>query len=115
MIINNQLSFAYAGFGSSSFAGPNGVSTNQSFMGAMASINNIIMAPLQNKTGCWAWREEAEIIHIGWWRNRNKTFNLRTAHQKLHPDPCTERKSTNPHVWCVWVNLLHPIKRRRSI
>ena len=48
MIINNQLSFAYAGFGSSSFAGPNGVSTSQSFMGAMASINNIIMAPAQH-------------------------------------------------------------------
>jgi hypothetical protein len=62
-----------------------------------------------------AGREEREVIEIGGRRDRDKTFDLGPAHQKLHADPGAEREAGDPAGARFGIDGLRPVERGRRI
>src|SRR5262249_44369827 len=47
--------------------------------------------------------------------DRDKSLDLRSAHQQLHADPGAEGKSCNPATACFRIDRLCPVERGRRI
>ncbi|MNV97007.1 hypothetical protein D3C71_1920770 [compost metagenome] len=76
---------------------------------------NLVRIAIDDQARRWARSQEREVIGV-WLRcNRHETFDFRTAHQKLHTDPCTERVTGDPTALGIWMQALYPIQRRRGV
>src|SRR5579884_1013366 len=59
--------------------------------------------------------EKAEIIHVGWRRDRNESANLGPAHQQLHAYPGAKTYNRDPGGFRFGVDRLYPVKCTRSV
>src|SRR5262249_40065977 len=59
------------------------------------------------RAGC----KEREVIEVGRWRDRDKPFDFRSAHQELHADPGAEGEASDPAGPRLRVNGLRPVER----
>src|SRR4029079_8751755 len=74
-----------------------------------------VLVPMNDEAGGRAGRQEREVVKVGRRANRNKSLDLRTAHQKLHSYPGAERKARDPAALGLWIDGLRPVECSRSI
>lgn len=55
--------------------------------------------------------EEAEIVHVRWWRNRDEAPDFWTTHQQLHADQRAKAVACDPGGRGFGMDRLHPIQR----
>src|SRR5262245_14653933 len=77
--------------------------------------DNGVLVPMNDETRRRAGSQEGEIIKVGRRADRDKAFDFRTAHQKLHSDPGAERKTRNPAALGFRIDGLCPVERGRGI
>ena len=74
-----------------------------------------VLVPMNDEPRRRAGSQEGEIIKVGRRADRDKAFDFRTAHQKLHSYPGAEGKTRDPAALGLGIDRLRPVERGRSI
>ena len=83
--------------------------------GDLLQRSHAVEIAVDKQAGGRAGGQERVVETVGRRRDRNEALDLGTPHQKLHPDPGTERHTGDPAGARLGIDGLSPVERGRRV